>query len=622
LVTKVVVLAAIGVAVMVVPIGAANSNSSMSTLLQDLGLETAATAPAATTPTAIPLTPTSVTAVASTTSTSVAVSWVFATTGATPDRAEVTAYQGTTDVGAIVCTLPICSSTVIPGLVAGEAYTFKVQAGVAAGYSAALTSAAVLVGSGCTGANVCATVNADAPGAPTDHVAAGLLSGVADTTPAALVAPLDIQQWRLDDGPPNCTSGSCVGYGEYIEAKALAPNASVTEVLSDNWYAYTYNAYEECGNVLQCALSDSYTPYGGAATPWSNWTTFDNFTQSVVADVMAAGETVNYWDLINEPPAQTNQNDTYFPYNTSKSLTAADLEEWFLHAYDDVKAVDPAAQIVCPSFESYADYPGELPPNGQLLDFSTFLAFAAANGIDCNAFSWHEINSVGDPTDFNMEPQDITAHVARFRSLLSNYPQYANAQIFINEYGAFAELGGGSTQLYEEMPGWTVGYIAALEAAGVNQANRSCTAAGCSNLLDNLFVTSGSSVAPSDVYWPYWFYAQMNGNQIPVTSSAEQVSGFADLNAAGNMVQMLIGRHEVGVTGSSALETLNITVDVPWADGTVVNLTSQSYAYGGGAVAEPPITASGGQVVNGTVTISVPSIAGENAYGITLAPVA
>jgi hypothetical protein len=567
----------------------------------------------------VPGNPTAVTASVTSTSTDIILSWKFATTGVTPDRVLVSVFNGKNLVGQVHCAYPVCTTMHVPGLWPGYQYVLDVSAGVAAGYSAPVPSNSVIVPQGCSTAQVCMTVNANAPGGPALHRAAGLLQGVDNNTPASLVGPLDIQTFRTDAGPPVCIGSHCVGYQSYTNIKRVDPTARITEGLSDNWYDNTYETYRECANALMCGLLKNPQPYGGAATPWSNWTTFDQFTQSIVQMVEANGTTINWWDLINEPPAQTNQNDVYFDARDSAALTPGDIEQWLLHAYDDVKAVDPNAQVVCPSFEQYNDYPGEAPPNDQLLDFSTFLAFAAANNIDCSAFSWHEINFVGSQTDYNNQPQTLQDHVARFRALLQSYPQFASSKIFITEYAPNIALSG--SQLYETMPGWNIGYIAAIEAAGVDQGTHTCVEInGCSNLLDDLFVMTSSGAAPSDTYWPYWFYAQMNGSEVPVTSSQQQISGFATLNTTTRSLMMLLGRHDVeGKDGISASESTTITVDVPWSTPSVT-VSSQPFTDTGGANMEPAITTTTVPVVNGVATITIPAFGSENGYGLTVQP--
>jgi hypothetical protein len=569
--------------------------------------------------TTLPNPPTSVTATASTTTTAINLHWTFSTTGVTPDRAFVAAYMGKTLEGTVTCAFPVCTSISIPGLVPGDAYFFTVQAGVASGYSAVTRSNSVTVNWSCATANVCLTVNATTPGGAALHRAAGMEEGLGTNPPASLITPLDLKYWEMGIGLPMCTVANCLGDSEYDSVKAIDPTANITEVLSDNWYEDSYTAYRECTSNFMCQFENEPKPYGGAMMPWQNWTQFDQFTTSVVQNIEASGRTVNYWNLINEPPSLTNQNDEYFDGKDSNTLTPSDIEQWFLHAYHDVKAADPSAQIVCPSFEQYDDYVGEAPPNDQLLDFSTFLAFAQQNGIDCNAFSWHEINFVGSATDFNMQPQTIQDHVARFHALLAEYPQFAGAKIFINEYAANIPLEGN--QLYETMPGWTVGYIAALEAAGVDQANHTCVPPnGCNYSLDDLLYGPQTSLSPSDTYWPYWYYAQMNGQVVPVTSSQEEISGFATINSNTNTLMMLLGRHDVeGTDGLPASETTTLTVNVPWNTPSV-SVSTQPFADSGGVNDEPPVTITTVPVVNGVATIPIAAFGSENAYGITVTP--
>jgi len=566
----------------------------------------------------VPNPPTNVTAIASTTTNTVTVSWAFSPLGLTPDRARVIAYDGTISVGRATCTLPVCTTMQVPGLTVGTIYTFVVKAGVQNGYSVGTTSAPVQVVSTCLVAGACVTVNANDPEGLADHVAAGLLHGIDSTVPTSLVRPLDIQNWRTATGPAACSSGTCIGAVQFNTIRQADPSATVTAILSANWYQSSFEPYRECGSYAICLSGNWPKPWGGAQTPWANWTAYDSFISNVVTKVEANGQTVNYWDLLNEPPSQTANLVGLLDAQDSTNLTNTELEQWLLHTYDAVRAADPNAKVVCPSFESFQSFPGEAAPGGQLLDFSTFLAFAQANGMDCNAFSWHEINYNPTATDFNDQPENVTAHVQMFRNLLASYPTFRQAQIFINEYLPSSVPTYG-TQSYESMPGWAVGYISALEAAGVSGANLSCGGQGCSNLLDGLLVSTGPSVAPSATYWPYWFYAQMTGNVVPVTTSAEQISGFATLDPASGTVRVLLGRHETEVGGNTSPESVSMAVNGPWGNGPVT-VDLQDLANVSGAVSEPSITTVIAEAVNGVVTVLIPSIGAYDAYAITMIP--
>ena len=568
---------------------------------------------------AVPNAPVGVTATPDGSSTLVTVRWIFAPSGPTPDRALVTAYAGGNSVGSVTCAAPVCTAMWVPGLTAGSVYTFGVQSGVASGYSTSTMSAPVTVNSGCAQSDVCVGVDATRQGAPAQHRAAGILQGSDIPVPPALVSPLGIEYWRTAVGPPTCPGVEfCTGYGGYDSLMRLDPGAVTTSILSGNWIDQTYMSFRECPNLAVCVAGGYEQPYGGEALPWSNWSAYDSFISTVVRDVEQSGRTVNYWDLINEPPSANPVTNWYLDAQDTKTLTAADIEQWVLHTYRDVKAVDPNAKVVCPSLENYEDFPGEDPDAQQLLDLSAFLAFAAANNIDCDAFSWHEINSVPTPTDFNMQPEDIQAHVSRFRSLLSAYPMFAHAQIFVNEYGAFQPTQNLKAQTYESMPGWAVGYISALEAAGVNEANRSCNpTTGCP--LDDLLVHVGTSYEPSDLYWPYAFYAQMQGSVVPVTSSEEQVSGFSALDPTTNTLRILLGRHEQQYSATTGPETLALTVKVPWQVASV-KVTQEAFYNIGGANSQPAAVPSVVSVKNGSATILLPNIGPYDAYGFTLTP--
>ena len=595
------------------------SMAGLVVLLASFGMAQSTSASTDTT-SALPAAPTAVTAVASTTAAAVTVSWQIPPGGFAPDRAEVVGFQGSQPVGSEVCAAPLCNSMRILGLQPGQTYDFKVADGVASGYSTAVTSNSVTVRSGCPTAAVCVAVDADQSGTPISHVGSGLLKGLQNSTPSSLVTPLGIKTWRVAAGLPLCNSSKCIGYNSYDQVKRADPSTSIAIMLSANWNAETYESTRECNGQAECAGESDPQPWGGAATPWSDWPAYDQFISSVVRAIETTGRSVDYWGLVNEPPAPTSQNDGYFDEKDGSAETVSDIEQWLLHTYDDVKAVDPSAQIDCPDFESYADYPGENASVGNSLDFATFLAFAAANNMSCNAFSWHEIARSAAPTDFFLQPEDIATHVSRFRALLAKYPQFANAKIFIDEYGGFVPRTG--SQPFANLPGWSVGYLAALESAHVDQANRSCwQLEECADLLDGLLAYQNNTIGTAAVYWPNLFYAQMSGNLIPVSSTAEQVSGLADLNAASNTISLLLGRHEVeGTNNGGKGETVSISLDVPWWV-TSVTVKSQSFLNTPGIVGEPAVSTTTLPVSKtGRVVISLTGVGSQNAYGFTLTP--
>jgi hypothetical protein len=93
-----------------------------------------------------------------------------------------------------------------------------------------------------------------------------------------------------------------------------------------------------------------------------------------------------------------------------------------------------------------------------------------------------------------------------------------------------------------------VGYIAALEAANVDQGIMSCplpttTSAGCfAPNLDGLLQDNGST--PLAGYWVALTYADMVGTHVATWSSDWHMSAFATrASTAAGAVQVLVGRH-------------------------------------------------------------------------------
>ena len=568
-----------------------------------------------------PSSPISVTAAPSASSTAVTVSWSLSSASPSPRSFLVLAFAGGTLVGQEVCSSPTCRSAVIPGLTPGRSYVFAVEEKVGNGYSAPGTSQPVTVQSDCSTAAVCVNVDGTQPGATLDHATSGLLEGINGSTPSSLVAALAPTFWRVSAGPPLCNGQLCINYSGYDSVVRYKP--STIDVLSDAWHNATYKPFQGCTSTLACAQYGDPPPFGGASAPWNNWIAYDRFIINTVRTMERAGRTPTYWDLVNEPPAKSPQNDMYFDGQVSDNLTTSQIEQWLLHTYRDVKLADPFAKTVCPSMEGYYDYPSEAPATQSLLDLSSFLDFAAASGLHCDAFAWHEINFVESPTDFNNQPQDIQTHVARFRALLAKHSSLAAARIFIDEYGAPAAPGAPGP--YDLMPGWDVGYLSALAAAGVDEANRTCAAAvDCQYLLDDLLVNTNGVISPSDAYWPYWYFAHMSGRTVPVTSSAEQVSGLASLTSTA--LTILAGRHEtldnstgVATPSSTSPEPVTIQIKVPWTV-SQVSVARQNYAYSTGATALPPVSTQTLPVQGGLVTISVPGVGDADAFALTVTP--
>jgi hypothetical protein len=175
------------------------------------------------------------------------------------------------------------------------------------------------------------------------------------------------------------------------------------------------------------------------------------------------------------------------------------------------------------------------------LDMTRMLDFAAAQGIRFDAISWHENNTSVFDREVARPPRSIPSHVAAVRGLLSARPSLGTPAIFINEFSA---------QWAHLIPGWRAGYLAALEEAGVEQANLSCwqeaatgPASQCfapGGPLDGLLADDGST--PRAVFWVSAAYAALTGERVASSVEDQSFSGLA-VRAPGGAIDVLLGRH-------------------------------------------------------------------------------
>jgi hypothetical protein len=332
------------------------------------------------------------------------------------------------------------------------------------------------------------TVDATDPIGPVDLVAQGLLFGVDNTTVQSVVDALHPTNWRVS------------GTGETYDV-ARASGATITDVLSNLWY-------------------DTQGP----VAPWSNWARYAAWLRQVVTTAVQTGETPNYWEIQNEPDGWYGSIP---PETTHQALYQYQLGATI------IRSIDPTAKIEGPSLLGYFQQPG-----APTLGMADFLSFVAKNNLPLDAVSWHEV--IG--TAVNQNPNVVIANVAAVRAELKQYPRLAHIPIFINEYSSNA------THL---IPGWAVGWISALEQAGVAEATRACwhqpdlsgkEMAECNEGgLDGL-LQPGSGL-PEDLYWVHWAYGQMAGQRIYSSSTDPNLSAYATYNALTGEIQILLGRH-------------------------------------------------------------------------------
>jgi hypothetical protein len=247
-----------------------------------------------------------------------------------------------------------------------------------------------------------------------------------------------------------------------------------------------------------------------------------------------------------------------------------------------------------------------------------FLDFAAAHNLSLAALSWHFNTPVG--------PQTIEDQVSEAKRLISARPALGNPKIFINEFGI---------EQTQRIPGWDVQYLAALTAARVDSAGRSCWAGDCfTPVFDGLLSQDGSSTLPG--FWSRVAYAQMTGRFVASSASSDSVGALASLDGDRSHMRLLFGYGRgctqdprcaakfPWATASNSLAT-RVTVRVPWTSGhvsvSVMRIPGTSIA----AMSQPGTRVLGPLAIVNTssgpiVTLNVGPVADGDAWSLTFTP--
>jgi hypothetical protein len=543
---------------------------------------------------------------ASRTDNQVTVSWAQPSGSPAPERYDIQVLEGTAaaqyPVGAFACFAPCPGRTVAvdPGTVA----SVRVAAADPVGPSPAVASNRVTVARPCPLA--CVGIDATAPGAAETHPASGFLHAIGPRTSPAAVAPLGARQWRVSAGYRSASTP----YEEEIAAGSV-PGVNLTELLSDDWKA----AHPERGPSPDA---------GFAVPPWTDLDTYQAWMTAEVRTVEAVGRargfTIGYWEVQNEPFA-----GSYYSAGPDPTLpvalggageTVADFEAQYLAAYRGIKAADPQARVVAPSLASWIGGPAEAGSEGTVrIDMRTFLDFAVTHRAPPDAIAWHANDTHPLPDGLAVDngpaqPATVEHAVSRLRQLLAGRPSLGHPAILVNEYGS------PSLSL---VPGWDVGLLAALDAAGVAEANRSCYGTCGDGYLDGLLAGDGRTPLPG--YWVYAVYAAARGRQVPVATTFTAVTGMATVTASGQ-VTALLGRHQgcvLTTSGSCPAAPVSVAVKVGFTGSAQVTLAG--IPAGPRPLAGPlAIPAVRLPVVHGAVSVTIPAMSDGDAVALVVAP--
>lgn len=251
----------------------------------------------------------------------------------------------------------------------------------------------------------------------------------------------------------------------------------------------------------------------GALKPWTDWKRYERDVRALVADYRDRGLRPDYWDVWSEP-------DTAAMW----SGTCEQAMEMFVRTAKAIRAVEPNAKIVGPSASGLDRHGACDEPF-----FERFLRRLDQEKLAFDALSWHEFD----------DPKRLPTHAAAIRSYLREHPALGAPELHVNEYSGPRDA---------PMPGWAVAWLAHLEAAGVDAANRACWGEGCSAGLNGLFAADNRT--PTPLYWAHLWYAELPSQRLRATSTEPTFAVLSGKDDAKRAVTLLVGRYDAHTTGA------------------------------------------------------------------------
>lgn len=272
--------------------------------------------------------------------------------------------------------------------------------------------------------------------------------------------------------------------------------------LADPWHAAFL---APMGPQLTYVLMDGFQNYNPAVMPWEpDFSAWEAYVAKVVQTNKDNGIPIAFFDIWGEPPVDT--------------ATAPLVLETYRRAYAIIRATDPAAKIVAPSTAWFA--PAFL---------ASFLDDAVAHGITYDALSWHSFGS----------PADIIADADAARALIAARPTLGPMELHVNEY---------MSEKQHLVPGFNVAWLAALEASGVDVADRACWDAqyddqgvygDCWQGLEGVYMRDG--ITPQASFWVLEPYGRLSTTRYAAASSTTDVALLAGRDATSSELVVLIG---------------------------------------------------------------------------------
>jgi hypothetical protein len=397
-------------------------------------------------------------------------------------------------------------------------------------------------------ANTTLTVNVAAPFRPVTHAASGGLYSLAENSrPAdAMLYPI---RMRNTVQPPPGTQHRPNGQPPGGDALLVAPQAT------------------RVGAGMVVRLPDIYPtfPY-----QWVSWNDWQSKIDTMVNARLAATTVTNVeaYELWNEPD---------FTWNTA---AAGPFNDGWVRTFQRVRARDAVTPILGPSIAAW-----------NVNFMRSFLTHARNTGTLPSIVCWHELGNTS---------AQIAAHIAAYRGLEQELG-ISPRPISINEYAWTDEI---------YVPGRVTSYVAKLERAGVEMANRAFWHEY--GTVNGLVV---NNTQPTASWWLYKWYGDMAGNMVATTPATQTgLDGFASYDSFRRSVHVIFGNESgtnfVQLNGLGAL------------GGTVrVRLESTPNSGRFTVVNAPTVHSDTTQAVSGgSLLVTVPNMDAGRGYHLVVEP--
>ena len=282
------------------------------------------------------------------------------------------------------------------------------------------------------------------------------------------------------------------------------------------------------------------------------------------------GNDGNYY-VLNEAEAAKysyvlfNEPDNIWFGGKLEALKAA-----WKQVYEAVHQIDPNAKCAGPNFAGF-----------NASSYDSFLSYCKTNNCLPELISWHEL---GDSS--------MTAYFNNYNSVQSMadkyYPSDKKPQLLVNEYARHRDIA---------TTGGLVKWLAMFEDKDMD----GCLAYwGMANSLNEV---AAEQNIPSSTWWVYHWYAQMTGEQIPLSSPAFADTRFYGLTAYDAEIPMAYvlfgGSEEKHGTETVYLDSMDKTALVGKNGAVNVKLYGVGYSGQHGSYFEPEIVFNGAVSVEG-----------------------